>query len=200
MDRALVSWARDRFEADVAAAQSVRALQDAPEPRVIFTAVPRRFSIGWVRVWIALAGKWTRDDWRWWYEIKAMALGNRLWQRWRSIRGERSIKEEVSILATVLADWRTGFSAKVSLIVGVALPFMPFDVIPNRIPLLGHLDDASYVLGGLFLARLLVPEEALPERPARNTAATDRCSRAQASQSGTGRFLERRNSGLNSLD
>jgi uncharacterized membrane protein YkvA (DUF1232 family) len=177
MDRALVSWARGRFEADVAAAYSVRTSQNAPEPRIIFSAVPRRFSVEWVRVWIALARKWTRDDWRWWCETKAMALGNRLWQRWRTIRDTRSINNELRILVTILADWRTGFSAKLCLIVGFALPFMPFDLIPNRIPVLGHLDEASYVLGGLFLARLLVPVEAMPGRSARNGKATDRSGR-----------------------
>jgi hypothetical protein len=41
---------------------------------------------------------------------------------------------------------------------------MPFDLIPNRIPVLGHLDDAGYVVGGFLLARLFVSAEP-PSRP-----------------------------------
>jgi uncharacterized membrane protein YkvA (DUF1232 family) len=126
-----------------------------------------------VRAWIAMAGMWTRDDWRWWCEIKAVALSNDIWRRWRSLRDVRSVKQEFGVFVTILLDWRRGFLAKLCLIGGGVLPFMPFDLIPNRIPVLGHLDEASYVLGGLFLARLLVPEELLPELPARNTEPTE---------------------------
>ncbi len=120
-----------------------------------------------------MAGMWTRDDWRWWCEIKAVALSNDIWRRWRSLRDVRSVKQEFGVFVTILLDWRRGFLAKLCLIGGGVLPFMPFDLIPNRIPVLGHLDEASYVLGGLFLARLLVPEELLPELPARNTEPTE---------------------------
>jgi uncharacterized membrane protein YkvA (DUF1232 family) len=79
---------------------------------------------------------------------------------------------------------------------GVALPFMPFDLIPNRIPVLGHLDDAGYVLGGLLLARLMVASPTTECKAADDPGE----SRPQSSQAGTGRFFERRNSGLNSFD
>ncbi len=162
MDDALVAWARDRFEAEAAAACAASVGRDVTEPRVIFSAASRRFSAGWVRTWFAMARTWTQDDWRWWCEIKAMALGNRVWRRWRSIRDARSIMEELRILGIVLSDWRRAFAAKLCVIGGAALPFLPFDLIPNRIPIVGHLDEASYVVGGLFLARLLAPPEALP--------------------------------------
>jgi uncharacterized membrane protein YkvA (DUF1232 family) len=154
-------------------ARSACARLNTPEAKVIFSAADSRFSIGWVRAWIAMAGMWTRDDWRWWCEIKAVALSNDIWRRWRSLRDVRSVKQEFGVFVTILLDWRRGFLAKLCLIGGGVLPFMPFDLIPNRIPVLGHLDEASYVLGGLFLARLLVPEELLPELPARNTEPTE---------------------------
>jgi uncharacterized membrane protein YkvA (DUF1232 family) len=197
MDRALVAWAGDRFEADLAAARARQ--QSAPEPRVIYAAAHRRFSVGWAHAWISQARMWTRDDWHWWCEIKAAALGNSVWHRWSSIRNSRGIKDELRILVGILADWRTGVLAKLCVIVGIALPFMPFDLIPNRIPVLGHLDDAGYVLGGLLLARLMVPPEASPRPPACKADDPNQ-SRAQSSQAGTGRFFERRNSGLNSFD
>ncbi|HXA22514.1 MAG TPA: DUF1232 domain-containing protein [Acetobacteraceae bacterium] len=199
MDRELVAWARDRFETQLATACTACTRLTAAAPSVIYSAAHRRFSIGWVRAWIALARTWTRDDWRWWGEIKAMALGNNVWHRWRSIRDTRSFTEQLRILVTALVDWRTGFLAKACLIGGGVLPFMPFDLIPNRIPIVGHLDDAGYVLGGLLLARLMVPPEASARPPAREADGPNQ-SRHQMSQSGTGRVFERRNSGLNNFD
>jgi hypothetical protein len=174
MDRALVAWARDRFEIELAKACTACTRLTAPAPSVIYSAAHRRFSIGWVRAWIAMASMWTRDDWRWWCEIKAVALGNHVWQRWRSLRDVRSARQELGILVTILVDWRRAFLAKLCLIGGGVLPFMPFDLIPNRIPVVGHLDEASYVVGGLLLARLLVPAEALPLPRACNTEAANR--------------------------
>ena len=174
MDCVLVAWARDRFETDVATARAACARLNTPEVKVIFSAADSRFSIGWVRAWIAMAGMWTRDDWRWWCEIKAVALGNDIWRRWRSLRDVRSVKQELGVLVTILLDWRRGFLAKLCLIGGGVLPFMPFDLIPNRIPVVGHLDEASYVVGGFLLARLLVPAEILPQPRACDTKAADR--------------------------
>jgi uncharacterized membrane protein YkvA (DUF1232 family) len=174
MDRALVAWAQDRFETELATVSTASTRLAAPAPRVIYSAAHRRFSTGWVRAWIAMARMWTRDDWRWWCEIKAVALSNHVWQRWRSLRDVRSVKQELGVLVAILLDWRRGFLAKLCLIGGGALPFMPFDLIPNRIPVVGHLDEASYVIGGFLLARLLVPAEALPQPRVRNTKAADR--------------------------
>ena len=129
--------------------------------------------MSWARAWFAMARMWTRDDWRWWCEIKSVALGNHVWQRWRSLRDVRSARQELGVLVTILVNWRRGFLAKLCLMGGGVLPFMPFDLIPNRIPIVGHLDEASYVVGGFLLARLLVPAEVLPLPRARNKKAAD---------------------------
>ena len=165
MDRALVAWAKDRFIAALAEANASCASRDVAAPKILYSPAPRRFGVAWARAWLAVASTWTRDDWRWWYELKSAALGNQLWQRWQSAREVRSLKEELRALAMTLFDWRTGFAAKLCLIGGGMLPFMPFDLIPNRIPVLGHLDDAGYVLGGLLLSRLFVPAERPPRPP-----------------------------------
>jgi Protein of unknown function (DUF1232) len=47
--------------------------------------------------------------------------------------------------------------SKLALLVGFGYAFGPVDLIPDRIPFYGHLDEAAFVLGGLILARLLVP-------------------------------------------
>jgi uncharacterized membrane protein YkvA (DUF1232 family) len=165
MDRALVAWAKDRFRTDLAAADASYAARGIPAPTVSVAAAPRRLGLAWARAWLASAATWTRDDWRWWFEVKSAPLRNRLWLRWQSIPPLRGFRVELRIVLTTLADWRSGFVAKVCVIGGMALPFMPFDLIPNRIPVLGHLDDAGYVLGGLLLSRLFVPAEA-PSIPA----------------------------------
>jgi hypothetical protein len=81
MDRALATWVRDRFEAEFAAARAACEGRSAGAPMVIASAAPKRFSIEWVRVWLAMARKWSRDDWRWWCETKAVTLGNYFRQR-----------------------------------------------------------------------------------------------------------------------
>jgi uncharacterized membrane protein YkvA (DUF1232 family) len=164
LDRALHAWATARFEADLEAADAACLQRDVPVPRVVFSVADRRFSLGWVRTWVALARMWTREDWRWWWAIKAVALGNDLEQRWRSARRVNGARDELRALAAILFDWHTGFVAKLCLVGGAVLPFMPFDLIPNRIPVLGHLDDAGYVVGGFLLARLFVSAEP-PSRP-----------------------------------
>jgi uncharacterized membrane protein YkvA (DUF1232 family) len=47
--------------------------------------------------------------------------------------------------------------SKLALVVGVGYSFGPVDLIPDRIPYYGHLDEAAFVMVGLILARLLVP-------------------------------------------
>ena len=159
LDRALVTWATDRFQAQLAAARASCAARGISEPTVSYTAAPGRLGPAWVRAWFAAAATWTRDDWRWWFEIKSAPLRNRLWLHWQSIPPLRGFRAELRVVFTALADWRSGFMAKACVIGGTVLPFMPFDLIPNRIPVLGHLDDAGYVLGGLLLSRLFVPAE-----------------------------------------
>jgi uncharacterized membrane protein YkvA (DUF1232 family) len=47
--------------------------------------------------------------------------------------------------------------SKIALVIGIGYWFGPVDLIPNRIPYYGYLDQIGFVLAGLVAARALVP-------------------------------------------
>jgi len=53
--------------------------------------------------------------------------------------------------------------AKVLLGTALGYLLMPFDLIPDFIPVIGHLDDAVIVPGLIFLALKIIPEEIINE-------------------------------------
>jgi uncharacterized membrane protein YkvA (DUF1232 family) len=53
----------------------------------------------------------------------------------------RAITTEVRILTTSLLDWRSFPLSKLTLMVGISYLFVPIDLIPDRIPIFGHLDE-----------------------------------------------------------
>ena len=59
----------------------------------------------------------------------------------------------------VLADERTPLAAKVFLGLAVGYLCMPFDLIPDFIPVLGHLDDIVIVPALVYLGLRFVPRE-----------------------------------------
>jgi uncharacterized membrane protein YkvA (DUF1232 family) len=63
----------------------------------------------------------------------------------------------------VLADSRTPVQAKIFLGLAVGYLCMPFDLIPDFIPVIGHLDDAIIVPALIFAALRLVPREIVSE-------------------------------------
>ncbi len=71
----------------------------------------------------------------------------------------RHIKRELKVYRLVLKDTRTPKLAKVILWVAVGYAFLPFDIIPDFIPVIGHLDDIIIVPGLIVLALKLVPKE-----------------------------------------
>ena len=49
--------------------------------------------------------------------------------------------------------------AKLGLLIGFGYSFGPWDLIPSRIPVFGHLDEAGFVLAGLILAHVTTRAE-----------------------------------------
>jgi uncharacterized membrane protein YkvA (DUF1232 family) len=75
----------------------------------------------------------------------------------------RSLAREIRVYRLVLAHPRCPRRAKILL--GVALGYlaMPFDLIPDFIPVIGHLDDAVIVPGLVWLALRSIPKDVIEE-------------------------------------
>lgn len=79
----------------------------------------------------------------------------------------RRVRLEIRVLQLAHADPRTPRIAKWLLAATAAYALSPIDLIPDFIPVLGHLDDAVVVPAGLWLAMRLIPGPVLEESRAR---------------------------------
>ncbi|MCC7431167.1 DUF1232 domain-containing protein [bacterium] len=71
------------------------------------------------------------------------------------------LKTELKVYQLVLKDERTPFFARILLWIAMGYVLLPFDLIPDFIPLIGHLDDAVIVPLLIFLALKLIPEKVI---------------------------------------
>ncbi len=95
-----------------------------------------------------------------------------MWEKSRDLT--RSFKRELTTYQRVLADSRTPIQAKIFLGLSVGYLCMPFDLIPDLIPVLGHLDDAIIVSGLVYIALRFVPRELVAEHRMQVTAEANR--------------------------
>ncbi len=86
----------------------------------------------------------------------------------------RRMKTELAYYRQVARDPRTPWLSK--LLIGFAIAYLlsPVDLIPDFIPILGHMDDVILVPGLLWLALAIIPQsvkqdarEAVSEEPSR---------------------------------
>jgi uncharacterized membrane protein YkvA (DUF1232 family) len=77
------------------------------------------------------------------------------------------LKGKIALLRAVWKDPRTPRSAKIVLGATLAYALSPIDLIPDFIPVLGHLDDIIIVPLGILIAWLLVPRSIWREHGAR---------------------------------
>lgn len=70
-----------------------------------------------------------------------------------------SCKRELALYRMVLRDSRTPLPAKIFLVAAVGYALMPFDLIPDFIPVLGHLDDAVIIPLFLVIGFRLIPKD-----------------------------------------
>ncbi len=75
----------------------------------------------------------------------------------------RDAKREIAVYRLVLADARTPLLAKLALGAAVGYLLLPFDLIPDFIPVIGQLDDLLIVPGLILIARRLIPPEVLAD-------------------------------------
>lgn len=75
----------------------------------------------------------------------------------------RQFKNDLKVYRLVIKDSRTPLIAKVLLGAAVGYALMPFDLIPDFIPIIGHLDDVIIVPGLVYIALKLIPKELVEE-------------------------------------
>jgi uncharacterized membrane protein YkvA (DUF1232 family) len=75
----------------------------------------------------------------------------------------RAVRTRVRYYRALYRDPRTPLAARLLLWLAVGYTLMPFDLIPDFIPVIGHLDDLVIVPALVLLALRLVPEEVKQE-------------------------------------
>jgi uncharacterized membrane protein YkvA (DUF1232 family) len=75
----------------------------------------------------------------------------------------KKIKDEIDVYKMVLKDRRTPKLAKVFLGIAIGYFFLPFDIIPDFIPVLGQLDDLIIVTLFVFLALKMIPKNVIED-------------------------------------
>ena len=67
------------------------------------------------------------------------------------------LKARVNYYRAIYRDPRTPWPARALLWLAIGYTLMPFDLIPDFLPVVGHLDDAIIVPALVLLALKLVP-------------------------------------------
>lgn len=80
------------------------------------------------------------------------------------------LRRDVEVLYLAVRDPRTPWYAKALGALVVAYAFSPIDLIPDPIPVLGHLDDVILIPLGVWAAIRLIPAQVLAEARGRTAA------------------------------
>jgi uncharacterized membrane protein YkvA (DUF1232 family) len=86
----------------------------------------------------------------------------------------REMKRDVTALYLAARDPRVPWYAKALALAVAAYALSPIDLIPDFIPVLGHLDDVIIVPLGILLAVRLIPADVLAEHRATAAALHER--------------------------
>jgi len=86
-------------------------------------------------------------------------------ERWRT--AARRLEQEVYALFLACRDPRTPVHARLLAACVVAYAFSPIDLIPDFIPVLGHLDDLVILPLGILIVRRLIPKGVMADCRAR---------------------------------
>ena len=75
----------------------------------------------------------------------------------------RALKREIVFYRLVATHERTPTLARLTIGAALAYAASPIDIIPDWIPVIGHLDDLLIVPGLLYAGIKLVPDEVIRE-------------------------------------
>ena len=75
----------------------------------------------------------------------------------------KQLKRELRVYRMVMAHEQTSWLARLVLGAAIGYLVLPFDLIPDAIPVLGQLDDLLIVPALFWLALKLIPEEIIQE-------------------------------------
>jgi uncharacterized membrane protein YkvA (DUF1232 family) len=84
-----------------------------------------------------------------------------MWPKLRAV--SQRFKRELTVYQCVLRDPRTPKGAKVLLGLAIGYLLSPFDLIPDFIPVLGHLDDVIIIPLLVGLACTMVPQQVMED-------------------------------------
>jgi uncharacterized membrane protein YkvA (DUF1232 family) len=75
----------------------------------------------------------------------------------------RKLKKEAEFYRRVMRHKRTPRISKIFLGAAIGYLFLPFDLIPDFIPVIGHIDDAIIIPLFVFIAIKFIPKDVLAE-------------------------------------
>jgi len=88
-------------------------------------------------------------------------MGVKQVSEWKELVGR--IRSDVRALYLAYKDSRTPWYAKMFAALVVGYAFSPLDLIPDFIPVLGHLDDLILIPLGVWLAVRMIPPDVLAD-------------------------------------
>lgn len=75
----------------------------------------------------------------------------------------RELKRRLSLYRLILKDPRTPRLPKVLLMLAIGYTLLPFDLIPDFLPVIGHVDDVIIVPLLIIIALRLIPTEVVED-------------------------------------
>jgi uncharacterized membrane protein YkvA (DUF1232 family) len=76
----------------------------------------------------------------------------------------QNILKYLKVYIKALRDPRTPKLAKVVILIGLLYVLLPFDILPDAIPILGQVDDLCILIASIIDALTRIPPEVIREK------------------------------------